>query len=32
MNKDAAVALQVIYTQFRERGGQWPTFTYIDVG
>ncbi len=30
MNKDAAVALQVIYTQFRERGGQWPTFTYIE--
>lgn len=30
MNRDAKVALQVIYTQFRERGGQWPTFAYFE--
>jgi len=30
MNRDAAVALQWIYTQFRERGAQWPTFAYFE--
>jgi len=30
MKRDAKVALQVIYTQFRERGGQWPTFAYFE--
>ncbi len=30
MNRDAEVALQVIYGQFRERGGQWRTFAYFE--
>jgi len=30
MNRESAVALQVIYTHFRERGGQWPTFGYFE--
>lgn len=30
VNKDVAVALQVIYTYFREHGGQWPTFAYLE--
>jgi hypothetical protein len=30
MNREAAVALQVIYIQFRERRGQWPTFAYFE--
>ncbi len=30
MNRDASVALQWIYTQFRERGAEWPTFGYFE--
>jgi hypothetical protein len=30
MNRDAAVAIQWIYTQFRERGAEWPTFVHFE--
>jgi hypothetical protein len=30
MNEDAAVALQVIYMYFRERGAEWPTFAHFE--
>jgi hypothetical protein len=30
MTKDGEIALQAIYTYFRERGGRWPTFAYFE--